>query len=78
MYNTDGKYSPYSSLTTFWMVFWAVQAAWVALFPGFVCKAIFGKRKSGAFSYQSTHLNKFLNNMNMLHVPQNLPLQAAA
>jgi hypothetical protein len=40
---TDGKYSPYDGTKIFWLIFWSVQAAWVALFPGFICKAIFGK-----------------------------------
>lgn len=43
VYVTDGKYTPYDGAKIFWLIFWSLQAAWVALFPGFICKAIFGK-----------------------------------
>ncbi len=42
VYVTDGKYSPYDGAKIFWLIFWSLQAAWVAFFPGFICKAIFG------------------------------------
>jgi hypothetical protein len=47
VYNSGGGYTPYSSAKVFWLIFWAVQSAWVCLFPGFVCKAIFGALGAG-------------------------------
>lgn len=46
VYNSDGEYTPYDGSKVFWLLFWALQSAWVALFPGFICKAIFGSSMS--------------------------------
>lgn len=46
VFNQGGQYTPYKGAYVFWLLFWSVQVAWVALFPGFVCKAIFGSKMS--------------------------------
>jgi hypothetical protein len=43
---TSGDYFPWSGSRFFWLFFWSVQTAWVALFPGFVCRALFGSSMS--------------------------------
>lgn len=45
VYVTDGQYTPYQGSKVFWLIFWAVQASWMALFPGFVAKATFGESR---------------------------------
>jgi hypothetical protein len=48
MYVVGGGYTPYSGTKVFWLLYWSVQAAWMTVFPGIVCKAIFGA-KNAAF-----------------------------
>jgi hypothetical protein len=45
-YVADGRYDRPEPL--FWLAFWAVQSAWVPLFPGVICRVLFGAAMSRA------------------------------
>lgn len=42
VYVKSGKYSPWNGSHFFWLLFWSIQSAWVPVFPGFICYALFG------------------------------------
>jgi len=46
IYNTDGQYGHINGRKIFWLAFWSIQSAWVAMFPGFVAYAMFGEKNT--------------------------------
>jgi len=46
IYNADAKYSHVEGRKVFWLAFWSIQSAWVAMFPGFVAYAMFGEENT--------------------------------
>lgn len=42
IYNTDGNYRDLNAAKVFWILFWSIQTAWVALFPGYIAFTLFG------------------------------------
>lgn len=42
VYNTDGNYRDLDARKVFWLSFWSIQTAWVALFPAYIAYTLFG------------------------------------
>lgn len=42
VFNDGGGYLPFSGAKVFWLFHSTVETCWLAVFPGFICKAIFG------------------------------------
>jgi hypothetical protein len=42
IYVSDGNYKDVSASKVFWLLFWSIQTAWVAIFPGFIALTLFG------------------------------------
>jgi hypothetical protein len=47
IYVSDGDYVHVTPSKIFWLLFWSVQTAWVAIFPGFIAYTLFGSCVSG-------------------------------
>lgn len=43
VYVSDGQYGQYTASKVFWLIYWAIQTTWVACFPAFISKALFGR-----------------------------------
>lgn len=43
VYNSNGDYSALNPAKVFWLIFWSIQTSWVAVFPGYIAYALFGR-----------------------------------